>query len=81
MKISLVIVSRAYTSVEGRLWLRETPQARTCKVIGAAELMSELNLVRKDFQKMSISCFLIVTKDKSRSIGGSEFQRRGSVLK
>ena len=37
--------------------------------------MSDLNLMRKDFQKMSISCFLIVTKDKFRSMGGSEFQR------
>ena len=42
--------------------------------------MSELNLARKDFQKMSISCFLIVAKDKFRSIGGSEFQRLRKLI-
>ena len=36
IKINLMIVSCAYTSDEGRLWLGETPRAKTCEIIGAA---------------------------------------------
>ena len=58
-------------SVEGRLWLGETPQTRISVVVGAANVRIEFG--EEGFPK--ISCFLIVTKDKLRSIGGSEFQR------
>ena len=62
-----------YTSDEGRLWLGETPLARTCEVIGAS--IVGIKFGEEGFPKISISCFLIVAKDKFRSIGGSEFQR------
>ena len=70
IKISLMVDSCVHQLKEDFGW-----EKHFGKDIGAADV--RIKFGEKGFPKNVLisSCFLIVTKDKFRSMGGSEFQR------